>query len=66
MIIKGLVKSTLIDYPGKIACIVFTGGCNLKCKYCHNKDLVLHPNKFVSMRYVRTRHQERGVGTFSA
>lgn len=49
MIIKGLVKSTLIDYPGKIACVVFTGGCNLKCKYCHNKDLVLHPNKFVSI-----------------
>lgn len=40
MIIKGLQKLTLLDYPGKIACTVFTGGCNLRCPFCHNALLV--------------------------
>ncbi len=36
----GLQKTTLIDYPGKIACTVFTVGCNFRCPFCHNKDLL--------------------------
>lgn len=36
MRITGLQKLTLLDYPGKVACIVFNGGCNLNCGYCHN------------------------------
>lgn len=40
MKISGLEKSTLIDYPGKIAAIVFTYGCNFRCPYCHNPELV--------------------------
>jgi pyruvate formate lyase activating enzyme len=40
MNIKGLDKFTLIDYPGKIAAIVFTNGCNFRCPYCHNPHLV--------------------------
>lgn len=39
MFIGGLQKTTLIDYPGKVACTVFTVGCNFSCPYCHNKDL---------------------------
>ena len=39
--IRGLQKTTLIDYPGKIACIIFLSGCNFRCPFCHNKDLVL-------------------------
>lgn len=39
MIIGGLQKTTLIDYPGKVACLVFTVGCNFKCGYCHNPEL---------------------------
>lgn len=34
-------KTTLLDYPGKIACTVFFGGCNLRCPFCHNPSLVL-------------------------
>lgn len=34
---------TLLDYPGKVACIVFTGGCNLRCPFCHNGSLVKKP-----------------------
>ncbi len=36
----GLEKITLIDYPGKIACMVYTIGCNFRCPYCHNPELV--------------------------
>lgn len=39
--ICGLQKLTLLDYPGRIACTVFTGGCNLRCPFCHNASLVL-------------------------
>lgn len=42
MLIKGLQKTTLLDYPGKVACTVFTGGCNFRCPFCHNASLVLH------------------------
>lgn len=40
MIFGGLEKCTLIDYPGKVACMVYTIGCNLRCPYCHNPELV--------------------------
>ncbi len=36
----GFEKCTLIDYPGKIACMVYTVGCNFRCPYCHNPELV--------------------------
>lgn len=36
----GFEKITLIDYPGKIACVVYTIGCNFRCPYCHNPELV--------------------------
>lgn len=44
MVIKGLQKTTLLDFPGKVACTVFTGGCNFRCPFCHNASLVLSPN----------------------
>lgn len=44
MIISGLQKMTIIDYPGKIAATVFTGGCNFRCPFCHNASLVLNTN----------------------
>lgn len=36
----GLQKLTLLDYPGNMACTVFTGGCNFRCPFCHNRSLV--------------------------
>lgn len=41
MEISGLQKLTLLDYPGKLACTIFTRGCNFTCPYCHNSSLVL-------------------------
>lgn len=41
MRILGLQKLSLVDFPGKVAATVFTGGCNLRCPFCHNAPLVL-------------------------
>ena len=41
MQIAGLQKLTLLDYPGRVACTVFTPGCNFRCPFCHNAPLVL-------------------------
>ena len=40
MKIHGLQKMTLLDYPGKVACTVFLGGCEFRCPFCHNADLL--------------------------
>ena len=41
MVINGLMKTTLLDYPGHVAATIFLGGCNFRCPYCHNKDMVV-------------------------
>lgn len=43
MQIYGLQKLTLLDYPGQVACTLFTGGCNFRCPFCHNSLLVTQP-----------------------
>ena len=40
MKIHGLQKMTLLDYPGKVACTVFLGGCDMRCPFCHNAELL--------------------------
>ena len=45
MKIGGLIKFTLIDFPGRPAAVVFTQGCNFRCRYCHNPELV-YPHMF--------------------
>ncbi len=44
MRITGLIKTTLLDFPGKVACTVFTYGCNFRCSFCHNALLVTEEN----------------------
>ena len=39
MNIRGIYKTSLIDFPGKISTVLFSGGCNLQCRFCHNPDL---------------------------
>ncbi len=39
--IKGFIGTSFVDYPGKVASVIFTGGCNFRCPYCYNIDLVL-------------------------
>lgn len=43
MNIRGMVRFTLVDFPGKMACVVFVGDCNFRCGYCHNPCLVFDP-----------------------
>ncbi len=43
MIFKGWVRASLIDFPERIATVLFTGGCNFRCPMCHNAELVLRP-----------------------
>ena len=45
MRICGLTKTTLLDYPGRVACTIFLGGCNYRCPFCHNSKLVLSPGE---------------------
>ncbi|MCI8514552.1 MAG: anaerobic ribonucleoside-triphosphate reductase activating protein [Lachnospiraceae bacterium] len=45
MLICGLQKTTLLDFPGHVAATIFTGGCNFRCPFCHNGDL-LTPDSF--------------------
>lgn len=45
MYICGLNKTTLLDFPGKVACTIFLGGCNFRCPFCHNSSLVLSPQQ---------------------
>lgn len=40
MLLGGIQKSSLIDYPGKLSCVIFLSGCNFDCAYCHNPSLV--------------------------
>lgn len=48
MLITAIQKFTTLDFPGKLACILFTGGCNMRCGYCHNADFVL-PEKLTAL-----------------
>ena len=45
MYINGFQKLTILDFPGKVACILFTPGCNFRCPFCHNAALVTHIDK---------------------
>jgi len=49
MLISGVQKFTMLDYPGKIAAIIFTPGCNMRCGFCHNKEFVL-PEEIKKLR----------------
>ena len=40
MFFGGIQKNSMIDYPGKISCVIFFSGCNFRCPYCHNPELV--------------------------
>lgn len=56
MRIKGLEKLTLLDYKGCLAATIFTGGCNLTCPFCQNKNLVLYPNTVPNISEAEVLH----------
>ena len=47
-IFVGLQKLTLLDFPGQVACTLFTNGCNMRCPFCHNASLVIRANEQIA------------------
>ena len=58
MRIGGLLKSSFIDYPGKLGCVLFLSGCNFDCPYCHNPELV------AGCREPRKQYEQKDVFDF--
>ena len=62
MQIHGFQKLTLLDFPGHVACTVFTGGCNLRCPFCHNAPLVLSAERaMVEDEVLKTLEKRKGL-----
>ncbi len=63
MQIAGIQKTTLVDFPGHVAATIFTRGCNFRCAYCHNPELVV-PNRFAPLlpetEILQFLHNRRG------
>lgn len=49
--IKGIIPTTMLDWEGKLATTLFVGGCNFRCPWCQNPDLVLRPEKLANVRW---------------
>lgn len=56
MLIAGFHPLSLLDYPEKLSCIVFLSGCNLRCGFCHNPELVL-PEKIIQVKTHRIQEK---------
>jgi len=52
--VKGFIDTSFIDWKGHLSSVVFTGGCNFRCPYCHNSSIVLHPEEIenVPIEYI--------------
>lgn len=61
MTVSGMVKSSLIDFPGLISCVLFVPGCNYDCFYCHNRALIDGPYEVQNPAYV-TEFLEKRAG----
>jgi pyruvate formate lyase activating enzyme len=59
--IGGIQKNSFIDFPGKISCVVFASGCNFKCPYCHNPELIKNTanqhSEFEILKFLDERKQ---------
>ena len=64
MILKGIQKTTLLDFPTKVACTVFTAGCNFRCPFCHNASLVVGTDNSESVNideFFKYLNKRRGI-----
>ena len=60
--IKGFIETSFVDWPGKVASVIFLPRCNFRCPYCHNYDLVLNPDQFpaVPVQHILTQLKHYG------
>jgi len=49
--IKGFFPNSLVDWDGKVSAVIFLGNCNFRCRYCHNRELVLEPEKIKAISF---------------
>ncbi|PIN78095.1 anaerobic ribonucleoside-triphosphate reductase activating protein [Candidatus Woesearchaeota archaeon CG10_big_fil_rev_8_21_14_0_10_34_12] len=49
--IRGFIPNSLVDWDGKVSAVVFLGNCNFRCGYCHNRELVLEPEKIKAIAF---------------
>ncbi len=49
--VKGFIETSFVDWKGHLASVLFLGGCNFRCPFCHNRDLVLNPKGFEDVPY---------------
>lgn len=59
MIVSGIVKTSLLDFPGKIATVLFTPGCNYDCYYCHNRKIIQDLDKILDLSEIEDFLQKR-------
>lgn len=59
MIISGMVKTSLIDYPGKIATVLFAPGCDYNCFYCHNRELIENVHRTIDIEEIMSFLRKR-------
>jgi len=64
MKIKGYQGTSLLDFPGRIASLIFFGGCNLTCPFCHNPTLVLDPEQYPDYPVAAIRDELQKRATF--
>ncbi|MCK5421038.1 MAG: anaerobic ribonucleoside-triphosphate reductase activating protein [Deltaproteobacteria bacterium] len=55
--IKGFLETSFVDWPGKVASVIFLSHCNFRCPYCHNYDLVLHPDQLPTIPFEQVIQQ---------
>lgn len=67
MTFKGWQKTSLIEYPGKISTVVFTGGCNFRCPFCYNCELVERPHQLADLSSDTVlKYLEENAGLYQA
>jgi len=49
--IKGFIETSFIDWKGQLSSVIFSGGCNFRCPYCHNSNLVLYPDRMEAIPF---------------
>ena len=59
--IKGFLETSFLDWPGRLAAVLFLGGCNFRCPFCHNAELVLEPHRVPSIPLSAVLERLRGL-----
>jgi pyruvate formate lyase activating enzyme len=62
--IKGLLETSFLDWPGRLCAVLFLGGCNFRCPFCHNHSLVLAPDSHPALAVVEIERRLAGFRTW--